>query len=117
MTTDAYTQWVEYTKGAAEPMLRLNELSARTLEEVARQQFDLAKDYMDLGAKQVQLLSDAKDPQKWAEQQGVLATEFGQKLMSRAEEFVALATKTQQEMVQLAEESAKKAADTPAPGA
>ena len=110
MKEDVFGQWVEFTKNATEPMMKLNEVSARALEKVARQQFDLARDYVDLGTRQVQLLGEAKDPQKWAQDQAELASEFGKKLMARAQESVALATQTQKEMTALAEKVAKSGA-------
>ena len=110
MKEDAFEQWVEFTKNATEPMLKLNEVSARALEKVARQQFDLARDYVELGNRQMQLLGEAKDPQKWAQDQAELASEFGKKLMARAQETVALATETQKEMTTLAEKVAQSGA-------
>ena len=107
---EVYAQWVDFAKNATEPMLRFNELSARALEKAARQQFDLARDYMDLGSRQVQLLNEAKDPQKWVQAQGDLASEFSKKMMARAEEFMQLANETQKEMTQWAEEAAKQTA-------
>ncbi len=109
MANEVYDQWLELTKNATEPMMKFNEITARALEKVARQQFDLARDYMDLGARQVQLLSEAKDPQKWIQGQGEMATEFGKKMMARAQEMVDLATQTQKEMTAWIEEAAKKA--------
>jgi phasin family protein len=109
MSNEVYDQWLELAKNAAEPMLKLNELSARTLEKMARQQFDIARDYMDFGARQVQLLSEVKDPAKWVQAQGEMATELSKKMMARADELVKLATETQKEMAAWAESSAKTA--------
>ena len=110
MKEDAFGQWVEFTKNATEPMMKLNEVSARALEKAARQQFELAQEFIQLGSRQMQLLGEAKDPQKWAQEQAELASEFGKKLMARAQESVALATETQKEMTALAEKVAKTAA-------
>ncbi len=113
MKEDVFEQWVQFTKNATEPMMKLNEVSARALEKVARQQFDLARDYVDMGNRQMQLLGEAKDPQKWAQDQAELASEFGKKLMARAQETAALATETQKEMTTLAEQVAKTATAKP----
>jgi phasin family protein len=113
MAEDVFKQWVEFTKNATEPMQKLNEVSARALEKVAQQQFDLARDYVDLGTRQMQLLGQAKDPQKWAQDQAALASEFGKKLVARAQESVALATQTQKEMTAFAEDLAKSPAAKP----
>ncbi len=108
-----FDQWVEFTKNATEPMMKLNEVSARVLEKAARQQFELAQEFIQLGNRQMQLLGEAKDPQKWAQEQAELASEFGKKLMARAQESVALATETQKEMTALAEKVAKTATAKP----
>jgi len=110
MSNEVYDQWLDLAKNAAEPMLKLNALSTRALEKMARQQFDIARDYMDFGARQVQLLSEAKDPTSWVQAQGEIASELSKKMMARAEEMVALATETQKEMAAWAEESTKAAA-------
>ncbi len=113
MKQDAFEQWVEFTKNATEPMMKLNEVSARALEKAARQQFELAQEFIQLGSRQMQLLGQAKDPQKWAQEQAELASEFGKKLMARAQDSVALATETQKEMTALAEKVAKTASAKP----
>ncbi len=88
--------------------MKFNEITARALEKAARQQFDLARDYMDLGARQVQLLNETKDPQKWLQSQSQMATEFGEKMMARAQELVELATQTQKDVTVWMEETSKK---------
>lgn len=113
MKNDPFEQWLSYAKTATEPVLKLNEISAKAMERMARQQFDVAQDYLELGSKQMQLLGASKDPQKWLAEQGDLATEFSKKLMSRAEEFAKIAAETQKEMAAWAEAAAKQAAQNP----
>lgn len=108
MKNELFEQWVSLSKEAAEPMLKLNELSAKAMEQTARQQLELARDYLDLGARQVQLMSNSQDPQKWLSEQGELATEFSRKLMGRAETFMQLATQTQKELSDWTEANAKR---------
>lgn len=108
MKNELFEQWVALSKEATEPMLKLNELSAKAMEHAARQQLELARDYLDLGARQVQLMSTVQDPQKWVAEQSELAGEFSRKLMGRAEAFMQLATQTQKELADWAEDSAKR---------
>ena len=117
MKNEFLDQWLEFSKSAAEPMMRLNEISAKAMEQVARQQMDLARDYMDLGTRNLKLLGESKDPQKLVADQGQLVTEFGQKLMGRAEEFMKIATEAQTALTTWAEEAAKKAAAATQPAA
>ncbi len=110
MKNELFDQWVEFSKNANEPLLQLSEITAHAMEQVARQQMDLARDYMELGTRQVELLGSAADPQKWLSEQSALATEFGNKLMGRAKDFAAIATETQKSVSDWAETAAKKAA-------
>ncbi len=113
MKNDPFEQWLTYAKTATEPVLKLNEISAKAMERMARQQFDVAQDYLELGSKQMQLLGATQDPQKWLAEQGDLATEFSKKLMARAEEFAKIAAETQQEMAAWADAAAKQAGQQP----
>ena len=109
MKNEAFDQWVEMSKNAGEPLVRFGQITAQAMEQVACQQLDLARDYVELGTRQVELMSNARDPQKWLTDQSALATEFGTKLMSRAEDFIAVATETQQSVANWTKEAAKKA--------
>ena len=110
MTNEPFEQWVEFSKNANEPLLRLSEITAHAMEQVARQQLDLARDYVELGTRQAELLSRAQDPEKWLSEQSTLASEFGKKLMSRAQEFAGIATETQKSVAAWAETATKQAA-------
>ncbi len=113
MKNEVFDQWADFSKNAGEPLVRLSEITARAIEQVARQQLDLARDYVELGTRQVELLGSARDPQKWLTEQNALASEFGKKLMSRGEEFIAVATETQKSVADWAEKAAKKAPKAP----
>ena len=113
MKNEVLDQWVDFGKNASEPLLRLNEITGRAIEQVARQQLELARDYMELGTRQMELLGSARDPQKWLTEQNALASEFGNKLMSRGQEYIAFATEVQKSVVDWAGEAAKKAPTVP----
>jgi len=113
MSNEMYDQWLDFSKKAAEPMLRLNEISARAMERIARQQMDLAREYLDLGTKNLKLLTETKDPRQLMTDQGEMVSDFGKKLVTRAEEFMSVANDTQKEIAGWAEEAAKKAAARP----
>jgi phasin family protein len=110
MKNELFTQWVEFSKGAVEPMVRLNEITAQAMERVARQQLDMARDYMEMGQRHLKLLGEAKDPQRLLSDEGQLAAEFGKKLMARAEEFLQIAGETQKAVAGWGEDVAAKAA-------
>ncbi len=113
MKNEVLDQWVDFGKNASEPLLRLNEITGRAIEQVARHQWELARDYIDLGTRQMELLGSARDPQKWLTEQNAVASEFGKKLMNRGQEFIAVATELQKSVVDWAEKAAKKAPTVP----
>ncbi len=109
MKEQLFEQWINTSREALQPVLKLSEITGQAMEQVAKQQLDLAREYMNLGARQMQILGEAKDPQKWVAAEGKLAAEFGQKLVDQAEEFYRVAQGTQKAVVGWAEENAKAA--------
>lgn len=109
MSNEVFNEWVKLSKNAVEPMIRLNEITVAAMERVARQQLDVARDYLDLGTKQASLLGKAEKPEDVLTEQGQLVSEFGERLINRAQEFARIATETQQAVASWAEEATKKA--------
>jgi phasin family protein len=109
MSKEVFDEWLKLSKNAVEPMMRLNEITVRAMERVARQQLDVARDYLDLGTKQAGILSGAQNPEDLLSEQGQLVSQFGERLINRAQEFAKIATETQQAVAAWAEEAAKKA--------
>jgi hypothetical protein len=52
MTNQPFEEWMKLSKNAVEPMMKLNAITVEAMEQVARQQLDVARDYLDLGTKQ-----------------------------------------------------------------
>lgn len=114
MNTELFNEWAKLSKRAVEPMMKLNEITVAAMERVARQQLDVARDYLDLGARQASILSKADTPDDMLTEQGRLVSEFGERLINRAQEFARIATETQQAVANWAEEAAKKSTGVPA---
>jgi hypothetical protein len=110
MNTELFNEWVKLSKSAVEPMMKLNQITVTAMERVARQQLDVARDYLDLGTRQTSILSKAERPEDMLTEQGQLVSEFGERLINRAQEFARIATETQQAVASWAEEAAKKTA-------
>jgi len=108
MNTEVFNEWVKLSKSAVEPMMKLNQITVSAMERVARQQLDVARDYLDLGTRQTSILSKAEKPEDMLTEQGQLVSEFGERLINRAQEFARIATETQQAVASWAEEAAKK---------
>ena len=110
MNKEIFNEWLKLSKSAVEPMMRLNEITVRAMERVARQQLDVARDYLDLGTKQATILGSAESPEDLLTVQGQLVSEFGERLINRSQEFAKIATETQQAVAEWAEAATKKAA-------
>jgi phasin family protein len=98
--TDYMSQWIEYSKAAAEPMMKLNELGLKTLDQMTQQQMELTKDYLDLGTRGLKRLSEAKDPQEFWTAQAELLKEYGDKIVARARSYADLASQTQSQLAE-----------------
>lgn len=108
MNNELFTEWAKLSKRAVEPMMKLNEITVAAMERVARQQLDVARDYLDLGARQASILSKVETPDDMLTEQGQLVSEFGERLINRAQEFARIASETQQAVASWAEEASKK---------
>ncbi len=113
MNTELFEQWMEFAKNANAPLLRLGEITSHAMEQLLHQQLELARDYVELGTRQVELLGSVQDPQKWVTEQGALASEFGKRLMSRSQAFAEVATEAQKAVAGWTEDAAKKATQVP----
>jgi hypothetical protein len=106
-----YEQWFEINRAAFEPMLRWNEIAFSAAERITRRNLNVAHDYLDLGVRQLNLLCETRNPEKFADEEGKLAAEFGQKIAGHAGDYLKVARETQDALNQWADESAQQAAE------
>lgn len=109
MSNQVFSEWLKISKNAVEPLVRLNEITFHAVESVARQQLDVARDYLELGSKQAALYSSAEKPEDLFTAQSQLVSEFGEQLINRAQEFAKIASETQSAISEWVEEAAGKA--------
>jgi phasin family protein len=108
--TDYVTQWIDLSKAAMEPLMKLNELNMKAVDQLAQQQVDLMKDYMDLGTRSFKKLSESKDVQEFWAAQAELVKEYGDKFISRARTYSDLAAETQAKLAEWQERALKEVA-------
>lgn len=106
-----YSQWLEMNRAAMSPILRWNELATQTAQKLARQGLTLAQDVVELGARQLQLMGELKDPQRWALEESKLLAEYGQKFVGRAGDYLSMSNEVRESVVNWTEDTAKTAAD------
>jgi len=94
MNTQVYDQWLEASRASMAPLMRWNEIATQSAEKCARYGLAVTQDCLDIGTRQLQLLGEVKDPQKWAVESSKLASELSRKLMGRATEGLEVAKET-----------------------
>ena len=111
MSTQIYDKWFEMSRAASAPFAQWNEFASKSIDKATEHTLALAKDYLELGTRQFQLLGEVKDPQKWIAEESKLFSEFGQKLVGRASEVLQAAKETREAFSSLAESTAKTAVE------
>lgn len=101
--------WLENSKAAMEPARRLGDIAQRAMEKVSEQNLAMVKEYMEMNARALQLMTSVRDPRALVTEQVTLAKELGDKILANAELFGKLATETQAELVKWAEDATEAA--------
>jgi phasin family protein len=101
--------WIENSKAAMGPARELSEITQRSFSRLSEHNMNLTKEYMDMSARSLQVLTSIRDPRALVTEQVNLAKELGDKMMSSAEQYTKLATEAQGELVAWMEKSAEDA--------
>jgi phasin family protein len=108
-TFDPKTIFETY-RNALAPALKVQQEGVKTLDRVGRYQYALAGDYLEWSLAQARAAVGAQTPAEFVSKQVELATAFGEKLRSRAQEFVKLASDSQTGMSDAVNDSVNRAA-------
>lgn len=101
-----FNVFVDASKKAFAPALKLNELAVQGFERAARQQYAFAGELLELAIKQMQLPAQVKDVNELAAKQVELTTQLVEKTTQRSQDMVKLATEQQAEMTKLYDKAA-----------
>src|SRR5215207_9870105 len=85
----------DFAKRAFAPALRLNEMFVGNVERVAKFQYELAGDLMELALEQMHATVKAKDLTTLMSQQREIATKFAEKSTKRQQAMAKLAADSQ----------------------
>lgn len=110
MNARLYDQWLEATFFA--PVARWQEIAAETAQKHVQLNFTAGKDYIEYGTRQWQLLSEIKDPQKWASEVSKTSAEFSQKCVDHVGDFLKVTRETQEAISKWTKETAQSTAET-----
>jgi phasin family protein len=81
-------KWTEMNKSAMDAIKELGEINTTAMTRLTQRQMDMISLYMESGAKQLEMLSGAKNVQDLAAVQSKLFTEMNEKLLENARQTV-----------------------------
>jgi phasin family protein len=102
---DDFSAYTDFAKRAFAPATRLNETVVGNFESLARFQYDLVGDFMQLAIEQMQATVKAKDLGTLVARQSEIATKFVEKQTQRQQAFAKMATDAQARVAKLVEEA------------
>jgi len=100
------------TREAFAPVLKAQQDGFKTLERLARLQYAVAGDVLDIGLARVNATFAATTPSELLNKQAELTTQFVDKLRARAEELATVTSEIQTKFTQFGTEIAAKAVPT-----
>lgn len=106
-----FDQWFEFNRTAASPLVRWNQIALESAEKLTRRNLQFAQDCLEVGVRQIDLIGEVRDPQRWADEEGKLVQEFGRKIVDHAGDYLKTAKETQDALAQWADSAAKEAAE------
>lgn len=93
-----FNVFIDASKKALAPAVKLNELAVQGFERVARQQYAFAGELLEIAIRQMQLPGQVKDVNELASKQVELATQLVEKTTQRSQDMIKLATEQQAEL-------------------
>ena len=108
-TFDAST-WFDTYRSAFAPALHAQQEGLKAFERLARYQYAVAGDYLEFSVSAARAAIDAKSGEDLVTAQSALSSNLSRQLQQRAEEFVTIATESQNTLKNLFAEASGKAA-------
>jgi len=93
-----FNAFVDASKKALAPALKLNELTVQGFERVARQQYAFTGELLEIAIRQLQLPSQVKDVNELTAKQVEITTQLVEKATQRSQDLIKLATEQQAEL-------------------
>src|SRR5262245_46624320 len=103
--------FVDAYRNAFAPALSAQQEGLKSFDRFARYQYAVAGDYLEFGLAQAKAAFSGKTGQDLASAQTELVTKLGEQLRKRADEFVSIATESQNTLTKLVTEATAKAAN------
>ena len=111
-TTAEMNSFIENTRKMTAPFTRATEVSARTFEKLARYQYEVAGDWLNLSIAQLHAATQSKDMPELMKKQAELTNHYFEKQTQRSQDFLKIATEAQADVTQLVDTAANEFART-----
>jgi phasin family protein len=102
---------IDTYKNAFAPVLKAQQEGITAIDRVGRYQYAVAGDYLEWSLAQAKAALGAQTPAEFVSKQVELTTALSEKLRARAQEFVTLATETQNSFTNAVSEATAKVAE------
>ena len=102
---------IDTYKNAFAPVLKAQQEGITAIDRVGRYQYAVAGDYLEWSLAQAKAALGAQTPAEFVSKQVELTTALSEKLRARAQEFVTLATETQNSFTNVVNEATAKVAE------
>ena len=102
---------IDTYKNAFAPVLKAQQEGITAIDRVGRYQYAVAGDYLEWSLAQAKAALGAQTPAEFVSKQVELTTALSEKLRARAQEFVTLATETQNSFTNVVNEASAKVAE------
>jgi phasin family protein len=111
-TTAEMNSFIENSRKMTAPFARATEVSAKNFEKLARYQYEIAGDFLNLAIAQVQAATQSKDVPELMKKQAELANQYVEKQTQRSQDFLKIATEAQADVTGLIDAAAGEFART-----
>jgi phasin family protein len=107
-----FNAFMDASKKAFAPAIKLNELSTAAFERVARQQYAFVGEMLEFSLKQMQLASSARDLNDLTSRQIELSTQFAERATQRSQDLIKASTENQAELSKWFDQAVSESAQT-----
>ncbi len=103
-TTGMFERVTQANKRALESTMKINEIALRTQGELFRRQLGLFEECLEVGTRQLKLLTEGRDPREVVTQGAEVSMELGQKMAGTFQEALKLQAEARDEIVKVVED-------------
>lgn len=110
-------QMSEMTQKMMDSITTLQKISDRTMQDLAKQQLEVAESFIKSGSEQMKSIGNVKTVQEAVSSQAEMASEIGKMILSNAQKSMAVLTRGQSELKNLIDQNVKDLMDKAKAGA